>query len=89
MLLGKTDLDGHILPLGRKHLQACRAVKAEAMLVMGLEVLRNESSASSDKMWGRDIIRTELGQLTEGVVDEDQIHPKLLESARKILSSKS
>ncbi len=89
MLLGKTGLDGHILPLGREHLQACKAVKAEATMVMGLEVLRNEGSSSADKMWGRDIIRTEFGQLTEGVVDEDQIHPKLLDSARKILAAKS
>lgn len=83
--LQKLDLLTNDLPLGLKDLKAAKALKCEGLLVMGLDSIR--AGDSNTVKWAKDILRTQLGEITSGVFEESDVHPGLLEAARAAIGS--
>ena len=83
--LQKLDLITHTLPLGLSDLKAAKALKSEGLLVMALDSLRSDDTNTVN--WAKDILRTQLGEITSGVFEESDIHPTLLGAARTVIGS--
>jgi len=81
----RCDLFNTIVPEAHEELKLARAVKVEGLLCMALETSLQKGAAASTLSWAKDIVRSQLGDVTGGKVSEDDIHPALLPAARDFI----
>ena len=81
----RCELFNTVVPDAHEELKLARAVKVEGLLCMALETSTQKAAATSTVNWAKDIVRSQLGDVTGGKVSEDDIHPALLPAAREFI----
>lgn len=81
----RCDLFNTIVPEAHQEMKLARAVKVEGLLCMALETLLQKGAAASTVAWAKDIVRSQLGDVSGGRVSEEDIHPALLPKAREFI----
>ena len=81
----RCDLFNTIVPEAHQEMKLARAVKVEGLLCMALETFLQKGAAASTVAWAKDIVRSQLGDVSGGRVSEEDIHPALLPAAREFI----